>query len=161
MSPNNKKTASSPPTKHGPRPSWKTNSTQKTNKSTLTVYAFQEPLGFEAVIYGKNDHDDGYTFPLKEFLDRRMTTPPPALIQADFSSYKVRRVPQSNNVEMLDSTGRFQRHLFIRYVDGGSTPDSRAEALEVLAAFFKDRNYFKYPTWTNLTPLTNFSWITI
>ena len=31
-------------------------------KSTLTVYAFQEPLGFEAVIYGKNDHDDGYTF---------------------------------------------------------------------------------------------------
>jgi hypothetical protein len=156
MSPNNKKqdakplaafAASSPPKKYGPRPSRQTSMIARSNNPTLTVYAFANDIPIEAVTYCKDDHDDGYTHPLKQFLDHKLDILTPALIQADFSSYRVRRVPQSNNVEMLDSSHKYKRYLFVRYVPGGggSTPATRAEALEVLAAFFKDSNYFKYP----------------
>jgi hypothetical protein len=46
---------------------------------------------------------------------------------------------------MLDSTRKYKRYLFVRYVPRGSTPVTRAEALEALAAFFRNSNYFKYP----------------
>ena len=41
----------------------------------------------------------------------------------------------------------YPRCLFIRYLRQGiSTPETRAEGLEVLSAFLRDRNYSKYPT---------------
>ena len=161
MSPNNKKqdlkplaasAARSPPKKPGPRPTRQTNNISRSNNPTLTIYAFANEIGIEAVTYCKDDHDDSYAHPLKQFIDQKLDLPPPSLIQADFSSYKVRRVPQSNNVEMLDSSHRYRRYLFVRYVPGGSTPVTRAETLEVLAAFFKNSNYFKYPP-ANITAI--------
>ena len=114
---------------------------------TLTVYAFHQVFGFEAFAYCKDADNDGYTNPIKLHVARKLQPPSPALQEANFVYYKVRRVPESNNVELLDgSNNQYRRSLFIRYVPGGiTTPKTRAEGLRVLAAFLKDNTYSRYP----------------
>jgi hypothetical protein len=114
----------------------------------LTVYAFHPVFGFEAYAYCKDANNDGYTNPFKLHAAKKLQPPSLALRDANFVFYKVRRVPESNNVELLDSSNNtYRRCLFIRYVpgDGITTPATRAEGLRVLAAFLKDTTYSRYP----------------
>lgn len=135
----------SPRKRDGKRPSAKelVKKTQGQRHPILTCYAFHPDLPIEAYLFTKDDNNDAYTWGYKQFIAGHTTSD--TLTEANFTAWKFRRTPNSNNVHLVDSRD-FRRCIMLRYVpEGISTPASRTEGLAVLRAFLMDRRYSNYP----------------
>jgi hypothetical protein len=181
MSPNNKKqdskpfaasAASSPPKKPGPRPTRQTNNISRSNNPTMTIYAFANDIPIEAVTYCKDDHDDGYTHPLKQFIDHKLDVLTPAFIEAacyistKFAVYL--SLTMSKCWTALANTSATS--LFDMFLVGvHQSPEQRpskhllhSSETAIISSILQHTSLRSMaPMWTILTHLTNFSWMTI
>lgn len=137
--------ASSPRKKGGKIPTRKDNVKMggQMQVPTLTCYGFSSEFPIEAYLYCKDDNNDGFCNGYKLFAEGKIDSD--ALSGANFTSFKIRRVPQSNNEIMKQGTTSYWRIVIVRYVlDGKSTTDTRAEGLKVLKNFLmsKDNSEF-------------------
>jgi hypothetical protein len=136
--------AISPRRKAGARPTRLSVSRVQTARYTLVCIHFRVLPTMEAYGYWKDANNDGFTNGYKQYASNRLESP--ALSQANFVDFKFRRVPESDNITLMDSHN-YPRCLFVRYLqeDETSTPTTRAQGLAVLSAFFMDPNNSRYP----------------
>lgn len=86
---------------------------------------------------------DGFTHSYKRYWQGELEVD--ALTEANFGPFKFRRRPNSNNEIMLDPK-EYWRCVFLRTpLEGVSTPETRAEGLQVLRTFLMSSDYSDYP----------------
>jgi hypothetical protein len=141
--PPQKKAHGSPPRrKNAPMPQRK-----KKLSYQLTVQAFPEPFAFEKYIfhYG-NDEKDGFLYSLKQFLSGNLEENPQTLVDANVTACPDHRIPFSNDEVLKDADNVYHRCIIVRYPkEGESTPETRITGLNLLADFFMDHNFSKFP----------------
>jgi len=117
----------------------------KSGKSNpaLFVWGMAEEFCLEIYIYTVNENNDGFTFPYKQYATGVKTVK--ALEDANFVSFKNRKLPLSKDQIMVDEKG-FWRTVMLRKPEGGvSTIDTRAEGLKVLKEFFMHPDTTAFP----------------
>jgi hypothetical protein len=138
--------ASSPRKKGGKIPTRKDNvkSVAQLLVPTLSCYGFADEFPIEAYLYCRDDNNDAFCNGYKLFAEGKIDSD--ALSGANFTSFKIRRMPQSNNEIMKQGTTSYWRIVIVRYVLGGnSTAESRAEGLKVLKEFLMSKDNSEYP----------------
>lgn len=138
--------ASSPRKKGGTIPTRKDNikTVKQLQANTLSCFAFAEEFPIEAYLYCKDDNNDAFCNGYKLFTEGKIDSDELSL--ANFTTFKVRRVPQSNNEIMKQGTTVYWRNVIVRYVPTGkSTVESRAEGLKVLKEFLMSKENSVYP----------------
>jgi len=118
---------------------------QKQAKPELDVYNTHSDINKEFYIYS-SDGSDCFTYAFKQFVQGNITCD--RMMEANFTSWKFRRVAGSDNDHMKDTkVGKeFWRCVMIRDVPSGiSTPETRAEGLSVLKWFFMTKPFTEYP----------------
>jgi hypothetical protein len=110
----------------------------------ITSYAFHADIQYEAYIYAKDDHNDGY---LNSYKTASTTQElPQDLRDAGFAVYQRRRIPgTSNEVMKQKNKPSFDRIIILRTVESTSTPATRKEGLNVLKAHLLNPNNSRYP----------------
>lgn len=116
---------------------------------SLTCYGFSDELPIEAYLFCKDDNTDAFYHGFKQFADGELDSE--YLERINFTSYKARRRPQSNNVIMMQGT--YRRYVLVRHVPAGiSTPESRTKGLDTLREFLMSTANSKFPI-TNINTL--------
>jgi hypothetical protein len=139
--------AASSPRKKGGKISTRKDNVKGANTTqvpTLSCYGFAEELPVEAYLFCRDDNNDGFANGFKLFTEGRIDSD--ILTEANFTSFKIRRVPQSDNAIMKNSTNSYWRVVIVRHVPGGkSSSESRAEGLSVLKVFLMSKDNTEYP----------------
>jgi hypothetical protein len=111
---------------------------------TLSCYGFTEELPIEAYLFCRDDNNDGFFNGYKLYTEGKIDSE--SLSAANFTSCKIRRVPQSNNVIMKNAANAYWRMVIVRHVPSGkSTSESRAQGLNVLKDFLMSNKNTDYP----------------
>lgn len=111
---------------------------------TLTCYGFTEELPIEAYLFSKDDTTDSFSNGYKLFTEGKIDSE--LLTGANFTTFKMRRLPQSKDVIMKSGTTNYWRIVIVRYVlDGVSTSETRADGLRVLKEFLMSKANAEYP----------------
>lgn len=136
--------ATSPPRKAGREvPKKKAKNKIGKNTPTISCYNFTTEFGFEAYTYTINDETDGFVTAFKKYMDGDKESA--ELDEANFTSFKVRRVPGDGN-EILKSPDGFWRRVMVRHPPTGeSNAETREEGLRVLKEFFMNPVHTAYP----------------
>lgn len=110
----------------------------------ITSYAFHTDIQYEAYIYAKDDHNDGYLHSYTKASTNAGL--PQDLRDAGFTVYQRRRIPgTSNEVMKQKNKPTFDRIVILRTVESTSTPATRQEGLNVLRAHFLDPDNSRFP----------------
>lgn len=120
----------------------KKGSERKTNTHKLKICSFHPSLLLEAIIYERDEGEDGYLHYIRMFEEDREQND--LLTQLGIVRLVPRRVPNTNNEIMKGKKG-YSRNIIIRYVEEPTTSDERMEALTKLRGFFLDSRYSRYP----------------
>jgi hypothetical protein len=144
----------SPNKKKGKRPTLNDASNRfiTSRNPSLLCYGFGEQFSLEAYLFVKDENNDSFTNGFTKYASKKEIVVP-ALESAGFVRICNRRIPhckQDKDHSFLKNTdGGFPRKVMIRLIpnkeDPISTPETRAEGLQVLKAFLMSDQNTAYP----------------